>query len=156
VGSSYVRYCFIAYVYFLRIEAKPLTKANQKQCGVTEMSNFKYKQVIVVRNDLEISRGKTATQAGHAAVSAAEEARKHFSKWWSAWLNEGQCKIVVKVSNEKELLKLKDEAQEMGLPYALIEDRGLTEIPPGTVTCLGIGPAPAEKIDKITGKLSLL
>jgi PTH2 family peptidyl-tRNA hydrolase len=120
------------------------------------MSNFKYKQVIVVRNDLEISRGKTATQAGHAAVSAAEEARKHFSKWWSAWLNEGQCKIVVKVSNEKELLKLKDEAQEMGLPYALIEDRGLTEIPPGTVTCLGIGPAPAEKIDKITGKLSLL
>jgi PTH2 family peptidyl-tRNA hydrolase len=120
------------------------------------MSNFKYKQVIVMRNDLEMSKGKTATQAGHAAVSAAEEARKHYSQWWAAWLNEGQCKIVVKVSNEKELLKLKNEAQESGLPYALIEDRGLTEIPPGTVTCLCIGPAPADKVDKITGKLNLL
>jgi PTH2 family peptidyl-tRNA hydrolase len=120
------------------------------------MSNFKYKQVIVVRNDLEMSKGKTATQAGHAAVSAAEDARKHYSKWWSAWLNEGQCKIVVKVNSEKELLKLKDEAMETGLPYALIADRGLTEIPPDTVTCLGIGPAPADKVDKITGKLNLL
>jgi PTH2 family peptidyl-tRNA hydrolase len=120
------------------------------------MSNFKYKQVIVMRNDLEMSKGKTATQAGHAAVSAAEESRKHYSKWWAAWLNEGQCKIVVKVSSEKELLNLKDEAQEAGLPCALIADRGLTEIPPGTVTCLGIGPAPADKVDKITGKLSLL
>jgi PTH2 family peptidyl-tRNA hydrolase len=109
-----------------------------------------------VRNDLEISKGKTATQVGHAAVSAAEEARKHHPRWWAAWLNEGQCKIAVKVSSEKELLKLKDEAQEAGLPYALIEDRGLTEIPLGTVTCLGIGPAPADKVDKITGKLNLL
>lgn len=120
------------------------------------MSNFRYKQVIAVRNDLEMSKGKTATQAAHAAVSAAEEARKNHSKWWAAWLSEGQCKIVVKVNSEKELLKLKDEAQEAGLPCALIADRGLTEIPPGTVTCLGIGPAPADKVDKITGKLSLL
>jgi len=120
------------------------------------MSDFKYKLVIVVRNDLEMSKGKTATQAGHAAVSAAEEARKHYSKWWSAWLREGQCKIVVKVNSEKELCRLKDEAVEAGLPHALIEDRGLTEIPPGTVTCLGIGPAPADKMDRITGKLSLL
>jgi len=120
------------------------------------MSDFKYKQVIIVRNDLEMSKGKTATQAGHAAVSAAEEARKHYSKWWIAWLNEGQRKIVVKVNNEKELLRLKDEAEEAGLPYALIADRGLTEIPPDTLTCLGIGPAPADKVDRITGKLSLL
>lgn len=120
------------------------------------MSDFRYKQVIAVRKDLDISKGKTATQVGHAAVSAAEEARKHHSKWWIAWLNEGQRKIVVKVNSEKELLRLKDEAEEVGLPYALIEDRGLTEIPPGTITCLGIGPAPADKVDKITGKLSLL
>ena len=120
------------------------------------MAYFKYKQVIIVRNDLEMSKGKTATQAGHAAVSAAEDARKHYAKWWSAWFSEGKCKIVVKVNGEKELLKLEDEAQEMGLPHALIADRGLTEVPPGTVTCLGIGPAPADKVDKITGKLSLL
>ncbi len=109
-----------------------------------------------MRSDLKISKGKTATQAGHAAVSASEQARKHHPKWWAAWLNEGQRKIVVKVNNEEELFKLKDEADEEDLPYALIEDRGLTEIPPGTVTCLGIGPAPADRVDRITGKLKLL
>jgi len=120
------------------------------------MDEFHYKQVIVFRSDLKLSKGKTAVQAGHAAVSAAEEARKHRREWWEAWLNEGQCKVVVKVKSEAELLALEKKAEEMALPYALIVDRGLTEIPPGTITCLGIGPAPAEKIDKITGDLPLL
>jgi len=109
-----------------------------------------------MRTDLEMSRGKIAAQAGHAAVSAAEEARKLHPKWWKAWLTEGQCKIGVKVRSEKELLKLEKEAKELGLPSALISDRGLTELPPDTITCLGIGPAPSNKIDKVTGKLALL
>jgi len=71
-------------------------------------------------------------------------------------LEEGQCKVVVKVKNEEELLELKKRAKELGLPHALIVDRGLTEVPPDTITCLGIGPAPAEKLDKLTGKLPLL
>lgn len=120
------------------------------------MSEFKYKQVIVVRSDLEMSPGKIAAQVGHAAVSTAEEASKHHPDWWKAWLNEGQCKIAVKVNSEKELLGLEKEAKELGLPSALISDRGLTELPPDTVTCLGIGPAPSEKVDRITGKLALL
>ena len=120
------------------------------------MSEFRYKQVVVVRSDLEIGRGKIAAQAGHAAVSAAEEARRLDPTWWKAWLNEGQCKIAVKVRSEKELVKLEDEAKELELPTALICDRGLTQLPPSTVTCLGIGPAPSEKVDKITGKLTLL
>ena len=120
------------------------------------MSEFRYKQVIVFRSDLRLSRGKTAAQASHAAVSAAEEARKHRKEWFDGWLREGQCKIAVKVPNEKTLTELGEQAKEMGLPCALIVDRGLTEIPPNTVTCLGIGPAPAERVDKITGKLPLL
>jgi PTH2 family peptidyl-tRNA hydrolase len=119
------------------------------------MSAFKYKQVIVVRSDLKMSRGKVAAQAGHAAVSAAEEARRLHPNWLKAWLKEGQRKIAVKVGSEKELLQLEEEAKEMGLPSALISDRGLTELPPGTVTCLGIGPAPSDKVDRITGKLAL-
>lgn len=103
-----------------------------------------------------MSKGKIAAQAGHAAVSAAEEARKHYKEWFKAWIDEGQCKVVVKVRSEKELLDLEKQAKEMKLPCALIVDRGLTEIPPGTITCLGIGPAPSEKVDKITGKLPLL
>lgn len=120
------------------------------------MSEFRYKQVIVFRSDLKLSKGKAAAQAGHAAVSAAEEARKHRREWWKAWLNEGQRKVVVKVKSEAELLALERQAKEMALPCALIVDRGLTEIPPGTVTCLGIGPAPNDKVDKITGNLPLL
>ena len=120
------------------------------------MSEFKYKQVLVLRTDLGMSRGKIAAQAGHAAVSAAEEARKKRREWWSGWFDEGQCKIAVRVASEEELLELERKARELRLPYALITDRGLTELPPGTKTCLGIGPAPSNQVDEVTGSLSLL
>ena len=67
------------------------------------MGEFEYKQVIVFRTDLKMSKGKLAAQAAHAAVSAAEEARKRHRTWWEAWLYEGQRKIAVKVKDEKEL-----------------------------------------------------
>lgn len=120
------------------------------------MSEFRYKMVIVFRSDLRLSKGKAAVQAGHAAVSAAEEARKCRREWWNEWLFEGQRKIAVKVKSEKELLELQEQAENLDLPCALIVDRGLTEIPPNTITCLGIGPARSEEIDALTGKLSLL
>ncbi len=120
------------------------------------MNEFKYKQVIVLRNDLGMSKGKIAAQAGHAAVSAAEEARKKRPDWWSRWIEEGQCKIALKVDSEEELLKLEKKAKKLRLPSAMITDRGLTELPPGTKTCLGIGPAPSDQIDRITGDLDLL
>ncbi|MCW4005143.1 MAG: peptidyl-tRNA hydrolase Pth2 [Candidatus Bathyarchaeota archaeon] len=117
---------------------------------------FDYKQVLVFRKDLQLSKGKLAAQAGHAAVSAAQEAHIHNRKWWDGWLFEGQRKIAVKVENEKAMRKLEVAAEELGLPHALIVDAGLTEIPEGTVTCLGIGPAPAEIMDRLTGQLQLL
>jgi len=120
------------------------------------MSEFDYKQILVFRTDLKLSKGKLAAQAGHAAVSAAEEAHKRCRNWWEAWLFEGQRKIAVKVKDEKELGELEKAAKDLGLPNALIVDRGLTEIPEGTVTCLGIGPAPAELMDRLTGKLPLM
>ena len=119
------------------------------------MPDFEYKMVIVLRTDLRMSKGKIAAQAGHAAVSAAEEARKKHLEWWKAWLEEGQCKIAVRVRSEEELLDLERKARELKLPSALISDRGLTELPPGTITCLGIGPAPSKEVDKITGELDL-
>jgi PTH2 family peptidyl-tRNA hydrolase len=120
------------------------------------MSEFKYKQVIVMRTDLKMGKGKIAAQASHAAVSAAEEARKHHREWLNAWLDEGQRKVVVKVGNEADLLQLKEQAGRMRLPCALVYDRGLTQLPPDTLTCLSIGPAPSERVDKITGDLPLL
>ena len=120
------------------------------------LPTFRYKQVIAMRTDLKMSRGKIAAQAGHAAVSAAEEARKKHSDWYKAWIAEGQCKIAVKAESEQELLELEKKAKKSKLPTALIIDRGLTELPPETITCLGIGPALSAQIDAITGKLPLL
>jgi peptidyl-tRNA hydrolase len=117
---------------------------------------FEYKQVIVFRTDLQMGKGKIAAQAGHAAISAAQDAFTHHKKWWDEWLYEGQKKVALKVQTEKELLELEEAAEDLGLPHALIIDRGLTQIPEGSITCLGIGPAPAEKIDRLTGKLKLL
>jgi len=117
---------------------------------------FNYKQAIIIRADLRMSKGKVASQAAHAAVSAAEKCRKIKPEWFKAWIEEGQKKVVLKGRDEEELRKLLQEAEALGLPTALIEDAGLTEIPPGTVTALGIGPAPSDIIDKITGKLKLL
>lgn len=124
----------------------------------SEASNteFKYKLVVAVRRDLEMGKGKIAVQVGHATVTASEETRREHPDWWKAWFNEGQCKVVVKVNSESELHGLKREADDLGLPAAIIHDSGLTQVEPGTATCLGIGPAPAEIVDKITGTLPLL
>jgi len=118
--------------------------------------DFEYKQVIVVRSDLKMSRGKIAAQAAHAAVSASEKARLMNKEDWLKWIQEGQKKVVVKVKSLEELLKIKEESEKLGLPTVLIEDKGLTEVPSGTITCLGIGPALSKKIDKVTGNLPLL
>lgn len=120
------------------------------------LEGFEYKQVIVVRTDLKMGKGKLAAQVGHAAVSAAEEAKKKCPEWWQAWLEEGQCKVAVKVKSLEELLELQREAIRLKLPHSLVADRGLTQLPPGTVTCLGVGPAPSTRVDRVTGKLPLL
>lgn len=120
------------------------------------MGEFEYKQVLVFRADLKMSKGKIAAQAGHAAICAGQAAHEQHKKWWEAWMYEGMRKIAVKVPSEKELSELEQAADEMGLPHALIVDRGLTEVPEGTVTCLGIGPAPNNLIDKLTRNLQLL
>jgi len=108
------------------------------------------KQVIVARKDLGLSKGKLSAQVAHASVSAADK-----SEWKKDWLRQGQKKSVLKVENEKELIDVFMRAKDSGLPTELIQDMGKTEIPAGTKTCVGIGPAPEEEIDKVTGELKL-
>lgn len=117
---------------------------------------MEYKLVIVMRNDLSLSCGKIAAQASHAAVGCAFEAKKTHTKWFKKWQAEGAKKVVVRVEYLDELMALEKKAKAGKLPTCLITDAGLTEIPPNTVTCLGIGPAPNPSIDPITGELPLL
>lgn len=117
---------------------------------------MEYKQVILVREDLGMSIGKTCAQVAHASLSSAELTLKEKQEWYEAWKKEGQKKVILKVKDEYELKKFYKLAKDSGLPCYLVVDRGLTELPPNTITALGIGPAPNKKIDKITGRLKLL
>ncbi len=113
------------------------------------------KQVIAVRTDLEMGKGKIAAQVGHACVLGAEHVRKSHPDWFKQWWN-GQEKVVVKVSGIKELQEVKRGAIDLDLPWSEVTDAGHTQISPGTVTCISIGPAPENLVDKITRNLKLL
>ena len=112
-----------------------------------------YKQMIVVRKDLKMSAGKLAAQASHASTEATLKSEDSKIK---AWQKDGMKKVVLKVDNQDELLKIKQEAGRNKFITALIKDAGKTQIKPGTITCLGIGPDKEEAINKVTGKLKLL
>lgn len=135
---------------------RSLVKYPQSLAIRTMSDEFHYKQALIVRLDIKIGRGKIAVQCAHAAVSAAEQARVAFHDWWKDWINEGQAKIALKVPNLNAILNLERQARAKRIPYYTVEDRGLTQIPPGTITCLGIGPAPSHILDVLTGDLALL
>jgi len=114
------------------------------------------KQVIIVRKDLGMGVGKIAAQVGHACVLGAEHVRKSKREWFDQWEKCGQEKVVVKVSSLSELDKVKKDAISHDLPWSEVTDAGHTQIEPGTITCISIGPAPEEMIDKVTKDLKLL
>ena len=126
------------------------------------------KQVIVIRRDLRMRRGKEIAQGAHAAMAWLAErviqrmtpagAVDHveLSEAERAWLESSFRKVTVKVGSEAELMAVYEKAVEAGLVAHLITDRGLTEfggVP--TRTCLGIGPDYDNLIDPVTGDLEL-
>ena len=112
-----------------------------------------YKQVILVRQDLKLPKGKLAAQSAHASLGAAMKSNK---KTLEDWKKQGAKKIILKVDDEKELLKYLGMAQNEGFKTELVKDAGHTVVEPGTITCLGIGPDLEENIDKVTGKLKMV
>jgi len=113
------------------------------------------KQVIAVRTDLEMGKGKIAAQVAHASVLGAENVRKSNPAWYKEWWS-GQEKVVVKVNSLKEIEEIKKLAISLNVPWSEVSDAGHTQIEPGTTTCISLGPAPEDLIDKITGKYKLL
>lgn len=115
------------------------------------------KQVIVMRKDLKMRRGKENVQAAHASMgwlaTRVRDAVTMLSAAEAQWLNGGTKKICVQVESEEELIKIFTEAQKAKLMVHLVTDAGLTEFAGPTKTCLAIGPDYAEKIDPVTGDL---
>jgi peptidyl-tRNA hydrolase, PTH2 family len=114
------------------------------------------KMVIVVRGELRLTPGKMAVQVAHAAVLLAEEAARRKLRWLEPWRAEGGKKIALEVSTLAELEELRRRAIARGVLAVVVEDAGLTEVAPGTKTCLGLGPAPSSELDPVTGGLPLL
>ncbi len=114
------------------------------------------KQVVAVRTDLGMGKGKVAAQVGHACVMGAEHVRKSNPGWFDAWMRLGQEKVVVRVDGPRELREVKMAAIDLGVPWAEVTDAGRTQIAPGTTTCISVGPAPEDVVDRITGELRLL
>jgi PTH2 family peptidyl-tRNA hydrolase len=110
------------------------------------------KQVIVIRSDLNMGRGKIAAQSAHASVAVLE---KVSTAAFNEWVSSGMKKVVLKVGSEKELLELFMRAK-VKFPTALVKDAGLTQIAPGSATSLAIGPAGEAGLDLLTGHLKLL
>lgn len=111
------------------------------------------KQVIVIRKDLTMRKGKMIAQACHGVLKSFVLTDHRVNQ---EWLRQGQCKISVYVESEQELLDIATKAEQAGVSVAMVTDAGSTEVEPGTKTCVVIGPADNAKIDPITGHLKLL
>jgi peptidyl-tRNA hydrolase, PTH2 family len=110
------------------------------------------KQVLVMREDLGMSPGKLAAQASHAALKAYEIADKDCV---DTWHRSGMTKVVLAVYSERDLVTIYKQATAEYLPTVIIADEGRTEIAPGSLTGVGIGPAPIDAINLVTGNLNL-
>lgn len=129
------------------------------------MNETQYKQVIVMRHDLGMRRGKQIAQGAHAAMAFLTDRLRgqgslrlsDFTEAQQAWLTESFAKVCVRVDSEEELLSIHEAALEAGLEVHLITDAGRTEFHgQPTKTCLAVGPDEVSRIDAITGHLKLL
>lgn len=99
-------------------------------------------------------KGKMVAQGAHAAIGALKQASQSAIKQWE---QNGCTKICVSIADEKELLSLAKSVADADIPCYVVLDAGRTEFHgEPTFTALGIGPAPADDIDKFTGQLQLL
>ncbi|KAF4976158.1 hypothetical protein FZEAL_7136 [Fusarium zealandicum] len=132
-------------------EKTPVVQDNGEEC----------KLVLVVRTDLGMTKGKIAAQCSHATLACYKTlshapADSPQRKLLKRWERLGQAKIAVQVKSQDEILELRRKARSLGLTAEVIQDAGRTQIEAGSMTVLGVGPAPRSIVDQITGGLKLL
>ncbi|XP_011299881.1 peptidyl-tRNA hydrolase 2, mitochondrial-like [Fopius arisanus] len=116
------------------------------------------KMVLVVRSDIAMGRGKTASQCAHAAVECVQRcsSRKNNKEILDTWFFLGQPKIILKITSEEKLKNLADQVKTRGITAVIIRDAGKTQLEPGTISVLGIGPGPNSIVEDLTAHLKLL
>ncbi len=111
------------------------------------------KQVIIVRKDLKMPKGKLGVQIAHASVEAVLNTKKKLIKKWK---QQGMKKVCVYAKDIEELLRIYDEAIKLRITASIIRDAGKTVFNEPTITTVAIGPDYSDKIDKITKELKLV
>ena len=117
-------------------------------------SNMEYKLVILVRDDVKMSKGKTVAQSGHAVCAAINDVGNQCKI--KKWREEGETIIAVRVPNLVSMSRIMEIAHRKEVAHGVIMDAGLTEVAPDTITVGYLGPDICEKIDKLSGQLRLL
>ncbi|RSL47649.1 hypothetical protein CEP51_012677 [Fusarium floridanum] len=135
-------------------------KAEEKE-KVVQDNGEECKLVLVVRTDLGMTKGKIAAQCSHATLACYKTllrapANSPQRKILSRWERLGQAKIAVQVKSQEEMLELRRKARSLGITAEVIQDAGRTQIEAGSMTVLGVGPAPRSVVDQVTGGLKLL
>lgn len=121
--------------------------------GDAPAPTYSWKQALVLRTDLGMGKGKLVAQGAHVAVRACLLAPAVARE---TWMRDGEAKVALKVGGEEELVQVFERASAAGLPCAIVRDAGRTQIPAGTLTAVGIGPAEGDRIDAVVGELKLL
>lgn len=122
------------------------------------------KQVIVMRKDLNMRKGKMVAQGAHASIAwlthlvqAGGNAAEDMTDAQFAWVHGAFTKVCVGVDSEAELLAVVDAANAAEVPCTLVRDAGFTEFHGvETNTCCSVGPDWNERVDAVTGSLRLL
>ena len=109
--------------------------------------------VLVARKDLKMSAGKLAVQCSHAAVTCTLNAKKTHARLVERLSKAGARKICLRADDLETIQRLAGQAQAAGLVTTLVKYAGHTELPPGTITVLGIGPSPRRSIDALVSEL---
>ncbi|XVE71016.1 hypothetical protein DITRI_Ditri10aG0116100 [Diplodiscus trichospermus] len=143
--------------------AKTLSKKKNFLPGKLQQQNFvstnadqDLKMVLVVRQDLKMKPGKIASQCAHAATGMYADLMQSDRSLLRQWEDCGQPKIVVTCRNQQEMNKLREAAENIGLPTFVVADAGRTQVSAGSKTVLAVGPGPKVAVDSVTGKLNLL
>ncbi|KAK3680730.1 peptidyl-tRNA hydrolase PTH2-domain-containing protein [Podospora appendiculata] len=152
------------------VEDKKKEKSSKSKTGLKTPVNDPKEQeecklVLVVRTDLGMTKGKIAAQCGHATLAcyksllkaAQKDPQGAAARLLRRWETHGQAKIALQTKGgEDDLLELMGTAHSVGITAEVIADAGRTQIAGGSLTVLGVGPAPRSEVDKITGHLKLL
>lgn len=118
----------------------------------------KAKIVLVIRNDLNMSEGKIVSQTSHAVADLIMNNEHSSPLYWELfdlWSQTGMKIVTLCCDSQDQITRIENTCKELKVPHTVVRDAGRTQVPEGSVTCMGIGPLAEQTAKKLTGNLAL-